>query len=756
MSSGFTTNSTPAPNLSPIAPEVRVLGIRHHGPGSAKSVVRALKEMQPDAILVEGPSDANDILPVIAHPELQPPVALLVYVPDEPKRSVFYPFAVFSPEYQAIRYGITNNITVNFMDLPACHQLAQKEENITDSEPGSPLPVTKQDPMAYLAEAAGYSDSERWWEHMVEHRRDSTDLFSAILEAMSELRSSLPVEMNPLEAQREAWMRQCIRSAQSQGHKRIAVVCGAWHAPALAELPSANKDAEILKGLPKVKTQATLVPWTYRRLSYFSGYGAGIESPGWYDHLWTTDDNIAINWMTRVAHLLREEDLDASSAHIIEAVRLAECLAALRECSLPGLDEMNEAAKTVFCFGSDVPMRLIAEKLIISDRMGKVPEDIPTVPLQQDLLREQKRLRMPAEPTQKTMDLDLRKPNDLDRSHLLHRMSLLGIDWGIPTEVSGKKGTFHEVWIVQWQPEFSVSLIEAARWGNTVYDAASSYARNLADKANDLPSLARILDKALLADIPEAVHHLMARIEAESAVASDIFHLMDALPPLVNIIRYGNVRQTDTQMVKRVADGLIVRICIGLPGACSSLDDEAAHEMFNRLIATNSAVVLLNDEDHLESWKQVLLKLADQNNLNGLIAGRCCRILLDAGKFDAEEAACRLGLALSRAVEPSQAAAWVEGFLVGSGLLLLHTDIIWQVLDEWVMSLPRDSFTELLPILKRTFSTFPAPERRQMGERIKRGLSPSTQTTPTDTRLDHTQAEAVLPIIARLLGIGGE
>ncbi|HOM72133.1 MAG TPA: DUF5682 family protein, partial [Armatimonadota bacterium] len=246
MSSGFTTNSTPAPNLSPIAPEVRVLGIRHHGPGSAKSVVRALKEMQPDAILVEGPSDANDILPVIAHPELQPPVALLVYVPDEPKRSVFYPFAVFSPEYQAIRYGITNNITVNFMDLPACHQLAQKEENITDSEPGSPLPVTKQDPMAYLAEAAGYSDSERWWEHMVEHRRDSTDLFSAILEAMSELRSSLPVEMNPLEAQREAWMRQCIRSAQSQGHKRIAVVCGAWHAPALAELPSANKDAEIL------------------------------------------------------------------------------------------------------------------------------------------------------------------------------------------------------------------------------------------------------------------------------------------------------------------------------------------------------------------------------------------------------------------------------------------------------------------------------------------------------------------------------
>ena len=37
-----------------------------------------------------------------------------------------------------------------------------------------------------------------------------------------------------------------------------------------------------------------------------------------------------VRWLTRVARLLRDEDLDASSAHVIEAVRLAEALAALR------------------------------------------------------------------------------------------------------------------------------------------------------------------------------------------------------------------------------------------------------------------------------------------------------------------------------------------------------------------------------------------------------------------------------------------
>ena len=57
--------------------------------------------------------------------------------------------------------------------------------------------------------------------------------------------------------------------------------------------------------------------------------------------------------MTRVARLLREQDLDASAAHVIEAVRLAETLAALRDRPLPGLAELNEAAQAVLCFGSD-------------------------------------------------------------------------------------------------------------------------------------------------------------------------------------------------------------------------------------------------------------------------------------------------------------------------------------------------------------------------------------------------------------------
>src|SRR4030095_6210663 len=415
----------------------------------------------------------------------------------------------------------------------------------------------------------GYSDGERWWEHMVEHRRDGADLFAAILEAMAALReSALPADRQVeqggsspeirREAQREAWMRKTIRAAAQEGFKRIAVVCGAWHAPALTidagNTPSAKDDEELLKGLPKVKTQATWTPWTYGRLSYHGGYGAGVESPGWYHHLWTSRDNVPIRWMARVARFLREEALDVSSAHVIEAVRLAETLAALRDRPLPGLSELNEATQSVFCFGNDLQLRLIHEQLIVGETLGAVPEETPLAPLQQDLAREQKRLRLPAEALEHALDLDLRKPNDLGRSRLLRRLLLLGVRWGEPQQAGGK-GTFHEIWRLRWQPELVVALIEAGVWGNTIYEAATAFprdaagrargiaavdkpldqappsyaaapacARAAADRARELPALTTLLDQSLLADLPGAVSHVTARLQAEAAVASDVTH----------------------------------------------------------------------------------------------------------------------------------------------------------------------------------------------------------------------------------------
>jgi len=759
-------------------PTIHILGIRHHGPGSARSVLGALASIQPDVLLIEGPPEAGEMLAFAVHDEMRPPVALLLYVPDEPKRAVFYPFAEFSPEWQAIRYGLTHDIPIRLMDLPQAHLLALEREPPGEPEvglereppsrasgsndPGEQLeaedgemPIA-QDPLGALAEAAGYADGERWWEQMVEQRRDSTDLFAGVLEAMTAVREASP-EHDPVGALREAHMRQTLRAAIKEGFQRIVVVCGAWHAPALATLPAAKEDAERLKGLPKTKVAVTWVPWTYGRLSAFSGYGAGIDSPGWYHHLWEsgqrhlTPSVATTTWLTQVAQLMRSEDLDVSTAHIIEAVRLAETLAAMRGHPLPELPELTEATQAVFCFGSDAPLQVIAEKLIVSERLGQVPLDTPAIPFQLDLQREQRRLRLAPEPGERMLDLDLRQETDLARSHLLHRLTLLSIPWGKVEGVSGKTGTFHEMWRLHWQPEFAVAVIEAGRWGNTVYDAAAAFVCDYADRhPAELAVISLMLDKVLLADLPDALRHVMACLETAAALTRDVQGMMDALPPLVQVLRYGNVRQTDTGMVGHIVDGVLTRVCIGLPGACAALNDEAAAEMLPCVIAVNQAVNLEHHEEHMTAWNAVLLKLADQQGLHGLIAGRCCRILADAGVLPPEETARRMGLAISTALDPQQAGAWVEGFLQGSGMVLLHDSQLWEALDAWVADLREDAFTALLPLLRRTFSSFPAAERRQLGERARRTILGAPAASTQTTTLNTAQAEDVLGDLADL------
>ena len=228
------------------------------------------------------------------------------------------------------------------------------------------------------------------------------------------------------------------------------------------------------------------------------------------------------------------------------------------------------------------------------------------MPLQRDLAAQQKRLRLEPSASPEAIDLDLRKPLLLERSQLLHRLGLLGIPWGRLREARGAKGTFHEIWQVEWKPEFAVVVIEASLWGNTVLEAATNKVQAEAARATELPVLTRLVEGALLADLPEAISGLLTRVQQAAAISSDIPHLMEALPPLANVLRYGNVRNTDASMVAQVVDELVTRICIGLPAACQSLDDEAAGEMFEKINQVQGALAVIQNENHEQAWAGAL------------------------------------------------------------------------------------------------------------------------------------------------------
>ncbi|NHP13532.1 hypothetical protein G8767_08225 [Rhodococcus sp. IC4_135] len=717
---------------------VRVFGIRHHGPGSARSVRLGLEEFSPDVVLIEGPSDADPLVMLAASESMEPPIALLAYATGEPSKAAFWPFAVFSPEWQALKWAASNGVQARFCDLPAFNVLA--DQGIRTTREG--------DPLAELASAAGFDDTERWWDSVIESS-SGADSFDAITEAMEALRETVPIDEET--AHREAYMRQVLRKTLKGGAERVAVVCGAWHAPALVgALGPAAPDARILKGMSKVKTSLTWVPWTHSRLSSASGYGAGITSPGWYHHLFTANDKTITRWLTKVARVLRDEDLPISSAHVIEAVRLADTLAALRSRPLAGLSEVTEATRSVMCDGNDVLLDLITRRLVVGEALGSVPEETPTVPLEADLRARSKTLRLKQQAGAKNLDLDLRRDIDVERSQFLHRLGILGIDWGTPADSEVRStGTFRETWALQWKPEFSVSVIEASLWGTTVAEAAASrVVSKIHEPDITLASLIGLLENSLLANLPAALSAVLESVKTVAALDHNVSHLMAALPTLTRTLRYGDVRGTDVSALIDVADSLLIRICTGLAVAVTGLDDPSAEEFRDHLDKVHAAVMVRDDRDASARWLQAMAGVIDRDDVNGLLVGRMVRLLRDSGSITETAAAQRLSRALSVGSVPTAKAGWVDGFLGGGGLVLVHDRALLTLIDTWVRHLREQDFIDTLPLLRRTFGAFESGERRAIGQAVRGGRRVET-TVETDAR----RGSAAMVVVAQILGV---
>lgn len=741
---------------------IHILGIRHHGPGSARNVKAYLEKIKPDIILVEGPPEADGILEWVGNEQLVPPVAILAYQPDHPQKAVFYPFAEFSPEWQGILYARTNRIPVRFMDLPMAHQfelkaaLRAEEASSLNNTLAPVIPdyrEVKRNPIAYLAAAAGFDNEELWWEHMFEYRQDPQDVFTAITEGMQALRQDLPLPYDREEQLREAHMRKTIRQAEKEMFTEIVVICGAWHAPALADMPKAKEDNDLLKGLPKVKVATTWVPWTYNRLSYTSGYGAGINSPGWYEHQWRYPSDDGSRWMARVAHLFREQQKDISVAHVLEAVRLSTALTSLRQLSRPGLEELNEATLSVLCNGEDFLLQLINNELIVSNKIGAVPSDIPRPPLQTDIEKQQKKLRLPQTADFKDYTLDLRRETDLERSILLHRLEMLNIQWGQRYGASGK-GTFKEQWRLQWDPGLSIDIIEKGSWGNTVEEAASAYVQHLARTATSLDAVCSLLETAIPAELHTAAELLIQQINNLAAATGDVMQLMSVIPGLVQISRYGNVRRTDAALVEGIITGMITRICISLPAACTAIADDAAATLLELFYNMNDAILVLQEEELTTQWQQTLFQIAGNDSTAPVIGGYATRLLADHRQVAGNDLIKAFSYAMSAATLPATAAAWLEGFLKGSGTLLLVDNDLWTVIYNWMQQLEEDTFKQLLPLLRRTFSGFSKAERRKLGEKAKGGnINAAGSSQQSFANFDTTRALKGIPVVMQMLGI---
>jgi hypothetical protein len=740
-------------------PRLHLLGIRHHGPGSARSVMRALDDIRPDFVLVELPADCDGVLRWVTDPGLQPPVALLGYLPSNVAQAAFWPFAEFSPEWQALRWAYHAGIAPQPIDVPMGWTLGSAAA--AERTSGDSLAF---DPLGALAAAAGEPDAERWWDDVVEHRGDGEPAFDAVASAITAVRGNMVT--SPSEAVREAHMRRAIRKALASG-ARVAVICGAWHVPALEpETTTTTADTATLRSARDVwpgraRAQVTWVPWTDRRLQQRSGYAAGVAHPGWYRHVFRHPGAPGVaRFFVDAAAALRRHGLAASPDHLIGASRLADALAALRGRPRSGLAEVLDSASAVMSLSATDAVGTVIDELTVGDAIGDVPDHVPQVPLARDVTAAQKAARLSPSSERRRVELDLRSRNGLRRSHLLHRLAILGVDWGELEEGRGGRSTFRETWTLEWDPAMSVRLVECASYGTTLVAAATAMVVERAAASNRLPQAAALVNAALLADLPDAVRECAAALGKLAANASDIADLIDALVPLASVLRYGDVRGSDSAALAAVVDEVVVRVVAGLDRACRHLDDDAAAAMIERLSGLQGALAMLDHEARHRDLPEALAKLADGEGLggaqgtwsvHGLVRGRATRLLHDGGEWPAAEVSQRVGRALTPGTPAADGARFVEGFLAGSGTVLVHDSELLGIVDAWISSMSNDVFVDTVALLRRTFGAFEPAERRQLGMLVT--AARREHITTIGPELDADRVLAGLATMRAMLGL---
>lgn len=747
---------------------VNFFGIRHLSPAGAFYLRKFLDEVRPQTVLIEAPSDFEDTSADIVRAETKPPFAILAYTTHAPVRTILYPFAEYSPEYQAILWCKKNGAEFRFMDLPSEVFLALYEKKLTeescdgesaapDQNAGEERKLSVYDRLDILS---GEDSHDTFWERTLEHcadekaYREGANLFGEKIREFSEKTESDLEEITL----REAHMRGCIRETVGNGvpPEKIVVVTGAYHVEGLKSWESAEKSPK----MPSTDCAHTLMPYSYYRLSTRSGYGAGNRAPAYYELIWESfkrgDISYTANaYLSKIAEAHRSGGNAASSAQIIEAVRLAESLAAMRGGTSPVLRDLRDAAETCIGEGSFAAISVAAADTEIGTKIGALPEGVSRTGIQDDFYRQLKELKLEKYRTVTAQDLrlDLRENLrvnggksaflDLNRSFFLHKLRVLGISFAQLLESNQENATWSEGWVICWTPESEIQLVEAALTGDTVELAASFTIKESVERAANMSDVADAVEDAFMCGMPTAASYAVSALQAMAVDAASFEELAKTAFRLSSIVTYGDIRKADSAPLIPILQQIYYRACLILTGSCVC-DDNASHTISDAMNRLNS-VELAQDFLETENWLSALAETARRDDLNTRLSGFAAAILLERGKMTNDELKTEVSRRLSKGVPADLGAGWFEGLTLKNRYGLIARLSLWESLDEYIKSLDDEEFKRALVFLRRAFADFSSAEKDSIAENLGEiwGLNGAEVSEAVNAVLDTASQEQI-------------
>ena len=740
-------------SLIPATPGLRLVSVRHHSPACAQHLQTLIRRDKPDAILIEGPADATDLLAFLGEADAKPPLAFYCYVVPRQSESVspvpryrsFYPMAAFSPEWVAIREGLKLGAEVRFIDLPYPEQLTLDEDRPAEkSDQETSLlderALTRADPCQRLVELSGCRDFNEWWDRYFESGAMSLepeDYFRNLLVWCLMLRDIRDEREDKTIQQREQFMAQQIQRAMVPG-KRCLVVTGGYHTEAIAQF--LDKDASIPPPLPWPDERGVyLIPYTLHRLDSANDYAAGIPHSGYYQEVWQqcaktgreAHRAAAQTVALRVGRALQDRGETVSLPDCIEAVALAQRLAQLRGTRL-GRPEILDAIVSAML--KDSHGRADLNRLtqyLSTDVVGRVPKAYPAAPLIEDFRQQCQRYKLPLSPLSKREKrLDIyRSEQHREISRLLHQIHYLNVpyaslsagpDFAAGTDLSRVR----EIWQVHWSPGTEAMLTERMAYGSQLAEAVLNL---LHERLQQEPrSAPKSLIEALRMGLHGALGHVMDAIEVWLNQESEF-------PALVRgLTRLHLAYSAQNALVARHLPSLETLLQACFECSClrlnwlGQMDEDSALACMNALSDLNSLARAESGWADVSLFIQCVEALI-RPALPAQLQGQAVAILSVRKVWNQHKTTQALQHALQEAqLNPDFLGDYLLGFLpIGRNLFIQSPELIeaaGQVIEQW----DEEIFLSALPGLRLAFTRLKPREIAALADVIRVVLGGAT------------------------------
>jgi hypothetical protein len=704
---------------------MKTFGIRHFSPAGAYFVRKFLNENRPDVVLIEGPADFDFLIDDIVSKNLLPPFAIMAYTKEVPIETVLYPFAVYSPEYQAILWARENNKECHFFDLESNIMLGLESKNEDEIISDAPDKIHDKEKTLDF-------DMESFWERVLEQSEDMNAYKSGSALFGESLRNEDEVSLRDII--RESFMKRKIKEIIDSGidSEKIVVITGAFHTSAIQSLDGAMTDKEY-DSLKKKDSNITLMPYSYYRLSKRTGYGAGNTAPAYYELLWQgfiKNDKTyhERKYLSLLAKYMREHGGIVSSAQVIEATMLSRSIANLRGGSIPTLVDLKDAGITCMGGGSFGEMAMGFAQSDIGTKIGVVPQESMKTSIQSDFLSRLKALKLEkykelvATPLQLDLRENLRVKSkesaflDLNRSFFLYRLVTLGIDFAKIERNRQDNATWAENWILQWTPEAEIQIVESVLKGDTIDEAVAFVLGERLNNAISISEIADIIEAAFNCGIPKIVEGAGRKLDEMASGAVSIHEIAVTTSKLSDMILFGDIRKLDRKPLEPIVKRLCIRAALILAGE-SACDDMAAVILVEDIQSIHN-VFVLHDFLDKDLWFDKLMEVSNRDDLNTKISGLATAILLDTGKTDENTLRIEVARRLSAGMPAELGANWFAGLSIRNHYALIGRLTLWESLSEYMDSLDEEEFRRSLVFLRRAFVDYSSKEKDMIAENL--------------------------------------